>query len=122
MIDKVVVAELSALLLRDQPEKADVWAGHDRARPGSGKCDRDGGCVGQLVGEVLWSDEAEADDGLQAGDRLSRELPHSGQAVPARRAYAIHHRVIQQLVGELELHPVASEARHVVNVPALGAA
>jgi hypothetical protein len=46
--------------------------GHDCARPGSGKCDRDGGCVGQLVGEVLWSDEAEADDRLQAGDRLWR--------------------------------------------------
>ncbi|HTT29106.1 MAG TPA: hypothetical protein VMG37_11890 [Solirubrobacteraceae bacterium] len=27
-----------------------------------------------------------------------------------------------RLVGELELHPVASEARHVVKVPALGAA
>jgi hypothetical protein len=42
--------------------------------------------------------------------------------VLAHRAYAIHHRVIQQLVGKLEVHPVASEARHVENVPALGAA
>jgi hypothetical protein len=117
--------------------------------------DRDGGCVGELVGEVLWSDKAEADDALQTGDRLRRvtafgagsdvgrgggceaqpaawaaNVGHGSgshsvfprQAVPARWAYAIHHRVTQPLVGKLEVHPVASQARHMENVPALGAA
>jgi hypothetical protein len=31
VIDIVVVVELPAPLLRDQPEKADVWVGHDHA-------------------------------------------------------------------------------------------
>jgi hypothetical protein len=42
--------------------------------------------------------------------------------VLAHRASAIDHRVIQQFVGKLEVHPVAFVARHVENVPALGAA
>ena len=42
--------------------------------------------------------------------------------MPALWAYAVHHGVLCPLVGELEVHPVASEARCAQSVPALWAA
>lgn len=50
------------------------WGCADRSRSRFrlGKCDRAGGWVGQLVGEVLRSDETEAERALQAGDRFGR--------------------------------------------------
>src|SRR5207302_1838302 len=36
------------------------------------ECDRDGGCVWEIVGEVLGSDETEAEGSLEGGGRLRR--------------------------------------------------
>ena len=50
-------------------------AGGGRSCPRSvrvGKRDRYGGCAGQLVWEVLWSDQTEANGALEDGDRLRR--------------------------------------------------
>lgn len=47
-------------------------AGRSRSGSRLGRCDRHAGCGGQLVGEVVRSDETKAEGVLQAGGRLGR--------------------------------------------------
>ena len=67
VINSVVVAQHLLALLVHQPKDAQVAVAHDRTPPGPGGT-LETACVGELVGELLWSDEPEAEGARQAGD------------------------------------------------------